>query len=96
MSSYEQLIQIVNMLLPAWVVGLGVALISHGLARWGWPRAVWRWGTVWLVHGVLGSVVLIGGLLFFGVDGKMATYAALTFTVATVQWGVSLGWRRTS
>jgi hypothetical protein len=37
--------------------------------------------------------VLAGGLMFFGHDGQMATYAALVLACATSQWLVGGGWR---
>jgi hypothetical protein len=40
----------------------------------------------WLALGLAGSAALLGGLWFFGHDGKMVTYAALVLVCATVQW----------
>ena len=44
------------------------------------------------VSGVLGSVVLVSGLVFFGIDGKMATYGALVAVCASAQWTMCRGW----
>jgi hypothetical protein len=38
-------------------------------------------------------LVLAAGLWHFGVDGKMATYAALVIAVASCQWICDPGWR---
>lgn len=38
----------------------------------------------WLV--LLGVVVLLAGLAYFGRDGKMATYAALVLAQGTLAW----------
>ena len=42
---------------------------------------------------VLGIGVLALGLWHFGVDGKMATYAALVVVTAAAQWVAIAGWR---
>ncbi len=39
------------------------------------------------------STVLVAGLLIFGNDGKMATYAALVVVSATVAWVIRGGLR---
>jgi hypothetical protein len=38
----------------------------------------------WLV--AVGAVALMAGLVYFGRDGKMATYAALVLAQGTVAW----------
>ena len=35
---------------------------------------------------------MIGGLIYFGQDGKMATYAVLLMSVGTMQWVLTKGW----
>lgn len=50
------------------------------------------WGQVAL-NAVVGVAILTAGLWHFGVDGKMATYAALVLGVALSQWVGSAGWR---
>jgi hypothetical protein len=40
-----------------------------------------------------GVAVLAVGLRYFGVDGKMATYAGLVAAVATAQWLSSRAWK---
>ena len=37
--------------------------------------------------------ILMAGLIFFGNDGKMATYAALVAGSALCQWLLMRGWR---
>lgn len=94
MGPYEQIIHLLNLLAPAWFLALFVALIGRGLVRWGWPRASWRLLTQVLVNGLVGSAIVVGGLVFFGVDGKMAMYAALVLSCASVQWLMCGAWRR--
>jgi hypothetical protein len=38
-------------------------------------------------------LVLGAGLWYFGVDGKMATYAGLAVAVASTQWVLCRAWR---
>ena len=45
------------------------------------------------INSIVGVLVLAAGLWHFGVDGKMATYAALVLAVASCQWVTSRGWR---
>jgi hypothetical protein len=41
----------------------------------------------------IGCLILIVGLLFFGRDGKMSTYAAMALFCASSQWVLQRGWR---
>jgi len=45
-----------------------------------------------MVGAVLGSLVLIAGLVVWGVDGKMATYGVLVVVCASAQWVMCRGW----
>jgi hypothetical protein len=51
----------------------------------------------WWVHAAINSIVgvlvLGAGLWYFGVDGKMATYAGLAVAVASTQWVLCRAWR---
>jgi hypothetical protein len=44
------------------------------------------------VHALCGLVVLVGGLLLHGQDGKMSTYIALVLVAATAEWLLQRGW----
>jgi hypothetical protein len=63
-------------------------------ARWWLPLASWSLLKQTVVGGVLGSAVLAGGLVLWGVDGKMATYSALVIACGTAQWLMCKGWQR--
>ena len=41
------------------------------------------------LHLIVGTVVLVAGLVVFGRDGKMLTYLALVLAVASNQWFLS-------
>lgn len=68
-------VHLLALLAPAW----GVAVFSTGLARLLFRRTQWRmrWWVCALAGGLLGSAVLLAGLVWTGEDGQMATYAVL-------------------
>jgi nitrate reductase gamma subunit len=72
-----------------------VALVVTSGARWLRlaPQPL-RWWAQGAINFTAGVVALGAGLWHFGVDGKMATYAALVAAVATSQWLSSRGWKR--
>lgn len=74
--------------------GVAVAVLVALVARVFLPgRASAR--PLWLqsaINSIAGVLVLAAGLWHFGVDGKMATYAALVIAVASCQWFTSRGW----
>jgi len=80
------LLHFLNFVAPA--LGMGLLLAVPVWWAWGgarWSRLAWRhaWqGFVWIFAG--GVLVLLGGLLVFGRDGKMATYAALVLVCGTL------------
>ena len=93
MGPYEQILHVLNFMAPAWGVALFGVLAARLAARGGLPVSSWRWQKQVVVSGVVGSAVLAGGLVFWGVDGKMATYSALVMVCGTVQWLMCKGWR---
>ena len=82
MDATASLLHLLAFVLPAWGVGLVTALA----ARWLFGAQRLAWWMQWLALGLAGSAALLGGLWFFGHDGKMVTYAALVLVCATVQW----------
>lgn len=51
------------------------------------------WWANTAINSIVGVGVSAAGLWYFGVDGKMATYAALVVAVASAQWASSRAWR---
>lgn len=89
MGPIDSLIHLLNFAAPALVVGLLTALLSRLFMK---KKAV--------AHGLLAQaainfvvclLVLLGGLWFFGHDGKMLTYAALVLACASSQWCMQRG-----
>jgi hypothetical protein len=92
MTPLELLNHLLNFVAPAFGVGFLCALLGRITVRKaGKPRAWWAQGAV---NFAVGVAVLIAGLVVFGHDGMMATYAGLVVACGTSQWLVSGGWRR--
>jgi uncharacterized BrkB/YihY/UPF0761 family membrane protein len=90
MSFFDLLNHLFNFALPAAAMGVMVPLFS---------RLIWRKSPVKrplksqiLITSVACLVVLMAGLVFFGTDGKMATYGAMVTVAALCQWWYK-GWR---
>ncbi|MBC5765568.1 hypothetical protein [Ramlibacter albus] len=92
MGPLDFIFHLLGFVLPAFGVAVLVALLARWLLRGEMRRSPW-WAPV-LVNFFAGVATLAGGLVVFGRDGKMATYAALAVVVATVQWLYGRGWRR--
>ena len=80
-----------NFVAPA----LFLALLLPATSRWvlRQPAARLTWWAQALVLFAVGLAALLGGLVFFGADGKMLSYAALVLACASTQWGLSRGWK---
>ena len=91
MSALDLLIHLLNFAAPAFFVALLLALLFR-LAMHRRSVAVSLWTQV-AVTFVAGLVVLVAGLVYFGHDGRIATYAALVAVCGTAQWWLLRGWR---
>jgi hypothetical protein len=79
-----------NFFAPALVLG-GFAA---GLAKLFWRRELGRAGTLrlWAWASVAAAAVSVAGLVWFGQDGRIATYAAMVLACAAALWWA--GFRR--
>lgn len=95
MTAYLLTNHVLNFLLPAAAVALILASLSRLLGRFlgGKGGASTSWGAQVGILFVVNVAVLVAGLLVFGHDGKMATYAALLVCAATAQWWLLRGWK---
>lgn len=91
MGPLDLFIHLLSFAAPALVVALLVTLAAPLLLPKG-GRTV-RWRTAFVLNFTAGLATLLAGLWVFGVDGKMATYAALLVVVASTQWLVGRAWR---
>ena len=78
-----------NLFLPA--VGLGA--IAAALAKLLWRRelAAVAWRRLAVSAGLAGAAVTLAGLVLFGHDGRMATYAAMAAACALTLWWRGFG-----
>ncbi len=80
---------LLNFFAPA----VGVGLLASGLAKLLWRRELksvaWMRLAGWAAAAC--AAVLIAGLVVFGHDGKMATYAAMVTVCALTLWWVGFG-----
>jgi hypothetical protein len=84
MGPLDLLIHLLSFLAPALAVALLVALAGPFLVARKAPGR--RWWALAAINSVAGAAVLAAGLWWWGVDGKMATYATLVVVVASCQW----------
>ena len=89
MGPVDAIWHLLNFFAPA----VGVALIAAGFAKLLWRRelkaASWRRLALWATAGC--ALVLVAGLVVFGHDGKMATYAAMVGACGLMMWLVGFG-----
>lgn len=91
MGPLDLFLHLLSFVAPAVAVGLGVALAARIVMPRQSPARSW-WGQAAL-NSIAGVLVLAAGLWHFGVDGKMASYAALVIVVAICQWVCGRAWR---
>lgn len=90
MSPLDIVLHLMGFMAPAFFVAL--ALVFGSRIAGGRPQPL-RWWAQFAINFTVGVAVLGLGLWHFGVDGKMATYAALAGAVATAQWLGSRAWK---
>lgn len=91
MGPIDVLLHLLGFAAPA--LALAALLVVAGPMVLRRPRRLFSWWVQLALNGTVGIAVLTLGLWYFGVDGKMATYAVLVFAVAATQWIGSRGWR---
>ena len=95
MTAYLLTNHLLNFIAPAASVALLLVLLSRlsfGLFKSKQPVARAWWAQAAIVF-IVGVLILITGLLVFGRDGKMMTYAALVLGAALCQWILTRGWK---
>ena len=95
MTPLNLLNQLLNFAAPAAGVALLLVLLTRvfsgffGSKR---PPALTRWAQAAIIF-IAGVLLLLAGLVVFGRDGKMASYALLAIGTATCQWVLLRGWK---
>lgn len=95
MTFYLLANHLLNLVLPAAAVALLLVLATQlmgGLFKPKRPLAQ-NWYVQVAIVFVANVVVLVAGLVFFGHDGKMLTYAAMVAGAAVCQWVLLGAWR---
>ena len=84
MGPLDPLNHLLNFAAPALALGLVLAFLAPVFIK---NKAMARTRTAQAaINFVVGLLALLAGLLFFGRDGKMASYAALVLATASSQW----------
>ncbi len=91
MTALALLNHVLNFMAPALWLALLLPLASRWIFKPRGKRA--RFAVQVMINFALCLLVLGLGLWFFGRDGKMATYLAMTVVGATSQWLMLRGWR---
>lgn len=95
MTAYLLINHLLNFMAPAAFVALGVVLLARLFSRFfksKKPLARTLWAQAAIIF-VVNIAILTAGLLFFGRDGKMASYALLALGAATGEWVLLRGWK---
>ena len=95
MTAYLLTNHLLNFMAPAAFVAVLLVLLPHlffGFFKSKRPLAQAVWMRLAIVF-VANMAVLVAGLLIFGHDGKMLTYAALVVVAALCQWVLLRGWK---
>ena len=95
MTAYLLTDHILNFIAPAAVVALLLVLLSCVFGRFlvskrPADQSIWAQAAIIFIVNV---AVLVAGLVFFGNDDKMATYAAMVLASSVCQWILFKGWQ---
>ena len=88
MTVWQLTLHLFNFVLPA----LALALFMPLAGRWVMGPSSWSVTRRVVAHSLVGTGVLVVGLVVQGHDGTMASYMALVVVVATLEW-LMHGWR---
>jgi cation transporter-like permease len=78
MTVLDALFHLINFAMPAVFVG-------GALALWGRRYDKKSVRQTWLIHSIVGIAAMAAGLILFGVDGKMLSYALLVVACSLSQ-----------
>jgi len=95
MTAYLLTNHLLNFMAPAAFVAVLLVLLPRlfpGFFKSKKPLTQAVWVQLAIVFAA-GMTVLVAGLLIFGHDGKMLTYAALVLVAALCQWVLLRGWK---
>ena len=91
MGPLDILNHLLNFVAPAAALALLLALVGRMFGPKPNPTLGW-WARAAIVF-VVGVAALVAGLVVWGRDGKMLTYALLVLATASCQWLLARSWR---
>ena len=91
MGFFDAINHLLNFFAPAAALAAVLQLGSRFLER-KWPVTSTLYARAAIIF-VASSVSLLGGISFFGLDGKMATYGLMVMAAASAQWLMQKGWK---
>ena len=96
MTAYLLTNHLLNFAAPALVVALLLVLLarifsSFFASKRAIAQSIWSQAAIIFIVNLL---TLAAGLVFFGNDGKMASYAAMVVAAALTYWVLIRGWTR--
>ncbi|WP_395055915.1 hypothetical protein [Polaromonas sp.] len=95
MTALNLINQLFNFVAPAACVALVLVLLARifpGFLGSKRPLTHTLWSQAAIIF-IAGAVLLLTGLVLFGRDGKMASYALLAVGAASCQWVLLRGWK---
>ena len=95
MTAYLLADHLLNFMAPAAFVALGLVLLSRlfaGFFRSKRPVVRGVWAQIAIIF-IVNLLLLGAGLVIFGNDGKMASYAALVLGSGLCQWFLAGSWK---
>ena len=95
MTAYLLTNHLINFVAPALFLAVGLALLMRIFSRFFNSKKPWVQG-LWsqiVIAFIVNLTVLVAGLVFFGHDAKMLTYAVLVLAAAGCQWVMRLSWK---
>ena len=95
MTAYLLTDHLLNLLAPAAVVAILLVLFGRVLGRFfvsnrTIAQSIWAQAAIIFI---VNAVVTVAGLVLFGNDGKMATYASMVVVAALTYWVLNKGWK---
>jgi hypothetical protein len=91
MGLIDLLNHLLNFVAPAMALALVLPLAARFVVAKGACAYAW-WAQVG-INFLVGFVVLLASVWWWGRDGKMGAYAALILVMTSCQWTLSRGWR---
>ena len=96
MTAYLLADHLLNFMAPAAFVALLLLLLTRLFAHFYKQKrpASTGWRAELAIIFIVNLLVLVAGLVVFGADGKIASYAALVLASAVSHWLLGRGWQR--